>query len=101
MQSESAVEEATNAMAWCCDVQFTSQSMSVHITSSKTDQYREGASMLVARSRSPTCPVAIMECYFVAAGIGLSSKLRLFRGIVHAKDGDHLQSAGSLNCTRM
>ena len=85
----------------CCDVQFTSQSMSVHITSSKTDQYREGASVLVARSRSPTCPVAMMERYFVAAGIERGSKLRLFRGIVHAKDGDRLRSAGSLSYTRM
>ena len=47
--------------------------------------------MLVARSRSPTCPVAMMEHYFVAAGIERSSKLRLFRGIVHDKDGDRLE----------
>ena len=85
----------------CCDVQFTSQSMSVHITSSKTDQYQEGASVLVARSCSPTCPVAMMERYVVVAGIERSSKLRLFRVIVHAKDDDCLRSAGSLSYTRM
>ena len=45
----------------CCDIRFAAQNMSVHITSSKTDQYREGASVLVARTGSPTCPVAMME----------------------------------------
>ena len=75
--------------------------MSVHITSSKTDQYREGASVLVARTGSPTCPVAMTDRYFALAGLSHSSKLRLFRSIVHAKSGDWLRSAGSLSYTRM
>ena len=84
-----------------CDIQFSAESMTVHITSSKTDQYRQGASVLVARSRTPTCPVGILERYFAKAGLSTSSKLRLFRGIVHAKAGDHLRAAGSLSYTRM
>ena len=42
----------------------------------------------------------MMEHYFVVAGIERTSKLRLFRGIIHAKDGDRLRSAGSLSYTR-
>lgn len=75
--------------------------MSVHVTSSKTYQYREGASILVARTGSPTCPVAMVERYFTLAGLSHTSKLRLFRGIVHAKSGDRLRSSGSLSYTRM
>ena len=37
----------------CCDVTFAGDSMSVQITSSKTDQYREGATVLVAQTHSP------------------------------------------------
>ena len=84
-----------------CDIRVTPQSMSVHVTSSKTDQYREGASILVARSGSPTCPVAMVERYLALAGISRDSKLRLFRGIVHAKGGDRLRSSGSLSYTRI
>ena len=85
----------------CCDVRFTAQSMSVHITSSKTDQYREGASVLVARTGSSICPVAMLERYFSLAGLSHSSKLRLFRGIVHTKKGGRLRASGSLSYTRM
>ena len=84
-----------------CDIRVTPQSMSVHVTSSKTDQYHKGASILVARSGSPTCPVAMVERYLAPAGISRDSKLRLFRGIVHAKGGDCLRSSGSLSYTRM
>ena len=85
-----------------CDIQFSAESMSVHITSSKTDQYRQGVSVLVAtRSRTPTCPVDMLECYFAMAGLSASSKLHLFRGIIHVKAGDHLRAAGSLSYTRM
>ena len=84
-----------------CDVRFSAESMSVHVTSSKTDQYRQGASVLVARSGMPTCPVDMLERYFALAGMSSTSKLRLFHGIVHAKAGDRLRSSGSLSYTRM
>lgn len=85
----------------CCDIRFAPQSMSVHISSSKTDQYREGASVLVARTGSPTCPVAMLERYFALAGLEHSSKLPLFRGVVHSKNGVRLRASGSLSYTRM
>ena len=40
----------------CCDVTFCATHMSVHITSSKTDQYRQGENVVMTRTGSPTCP---------------------------------------------
>ena len=84
-----------------CDIKFNTDSMSVHITSSKTDQYRQGSSVLIARSQTATCPVAMLERYFTLTGLSTTSKLRLFRGIVHTKAGDRLRASGSLSYTRM
>ena len=48
----------------CDDITFNSESMVVRVQSSKTDQYRDGASLVIARTGLPTCPVAMMERYF-------------------------------------
>ena len=85
----------------CCDIKFSPYSMSIHITSSKTDQYWQGDSLLVARTGSPTCPVAMLERYFTQADLSHCSTLRLFRGIVHSKQGERLRPSGSLSYTRM
>lgn len=85
----------------CCDVAFSESSMSIHISSSKTDQYRQGDSVMVARTSSPTCPVAMMEKYFARAQLSSSSNLLLFRGITHTKSGERLRSTGGLSYTRM
>ena len=45
----------------CDDITFNSESMVVRVQSSKTDQYRDGASLVIARTGLPTCPVAMME----------------------------------------
>lgn len=85
----------------CCDIHFSEASMSVRIVSSKTDQYRQGDSVLVARTNSPTCPVAMMEKYFAQAGLSHSSSLLVFRGITRTKHGERLRGAGGLSYTRM
>ena len=56
----------------CCDVSFHADGMSLHIASSKTDQYRQGDSVLVVRSGSRTCPVAMLERYFLMAKLSLT-----------------------------
>ena len=61
--------------------------MSVHIESSKTDRYQKGDTVLVACTGTATCPVAMLELYISMGGIDLTTKLRLFRGIVHTKQG--------------
>ena len=40
-----------------CDIVFEKDQMMVKITSRKTDQYRDGAAVPVARSGLSTCPV--------------------------------------------
>ena len=85
----------------CCDITFSQTGMRVHILSSKTDQYRQGDTVLVARSGSPTCTVTMMERYFSQAKLSQASALLLFRGITHTKHGEKLRSAGGLSYTRM
>ena len=43
----------------------------------------------------------MLERYFSFAGLSHSSKLRLFRGIVHTRKGGRLRASGSLSYTRM
>ena len=86
----------------CCDIKIEVSHMTVHITSSKTDQYHQGDSVMVARTGTSTCPsVAMLERYVAAAGISLSSSLRLFRAIVNTKQGERLRASGSLGYARM
>ena len=84
----------------CCDISFQKESMSLSLPSSKTDQYREGAVVLVARSSSVTCPVATMERYFEKAKLACKEPLYMFRAIVHTKTGERLRRGGHLSYTR-
>ena len=63
--------------------------MEVFIESSKIDQYRDGAWVVIA------------ERYMKLAGIGVSPDLNLFRGIVLTKNGVKLHTQGGLSYTRM
>ena len=65
--------------------------MVISILSSKTDQYRESAEVVVARSHSSTCPVGRLEEYIKIAAIHLSSTERLFRGVTKTKHGEKLR----------
>ena len=85
----------------CCDVTFNADHMAVHVMSSKTDQYRQGDCVIVARTNTPLCPVAMLERYYAMASLPKQSKLRLFRGIVVTKSGERLRSQGSLSYTRL
>ena len=85
----------------CCDIKFSDDSMAVHIRSSKTDQFRQGDKVMVVRTGSPTCPVAMMERYFRMASLSRSSSLSFFRGITETKQGERLRASGSLSYTRM
>ena len=59
--------------------------MSVHVVSSKTNQYCQGDSIIVAHTGTKTCPVAMMERYFAMATVVQSSALPLFCGITSTK----------------
>ena len=53
----------------CSDIAFGTESMTINIMSSKTDQYREGSSLVIARTGTPTYLVAMMERYFGMGGL--------------------------------
>ena len=53
--------------------------------SSKTDQYRDGAWVVVARTRTELCPVQMLERYMALASIGEDAQKFLFRGILNTK----------------
>ena len=84
------------------DVTFNAEGMVVKIKSSKTDQYREGASLVIARTGQVTCPVAMMERYCHMGEIDHTSQAKLFRGIVNTKGGgERLRKNGGLSYTRL
>ena len=55
--------------------------------------------MLMARTGSATCPVAMLERYVTIADIDLTSEKCLFRGILRTKQGKRLRSSGALSYT--
>ena len=85
----------------CSDIAFSHESMTIGITSSKTDQYREGTSLVIARAGTITCPVAMMERYFSMGGLSTQSHDRVFRAVVCANEGQRLRKGGGISYTRL
>ena len=78
-----------------------SDHMEIFIESNKTDQYKDGAWVVIARTSAKTCPVSMAECYLKPANIGGSLDLNLFRDIIHTKNGVKLRAQGRLSYTQM
>ena len=57
------------------DVKIENDMLKLFIPSSKTDQYRDGAWVVVASYRKATCPVAMMNRYLDRAGLSCDSPL--------------------------
>lgn len=85
----------------CCDVKLHEEHIVLSIRSSKTDQFREGADIVVARTGTMTCPGAALEQYIRLASIDLESSERLFRAIVKTKKGEKLRRGGTISYTRI
>lgn len=83
------------------DVTIFEDHMEIYVESSKTDQYRDGARVVIARVGSDTCPVKKMERYISIAAIGADEGKYLFRGLVSTKVGARLRSSGTLSYTRV
>ena len=66
---------------------------------SKTDQLRQGQEVLIARTNTATCPVAMLEHYMYAAEITPGSELFLFQDIYKTAGGEKLRDTGSLSYT--
>ena len=83
------------------DLQVFNNHLELFIESSKTDQYRDGAWVTIARTGSRICPVGMVQRYIKLADITASPDLHLFRGIIRTKNGVKLRPKGSLSYTRM
>ena len=60
-----------------------------------------GMPLVIACTGTATCPVAMMKWYIGMAGLSIESSEKLFRGIVHTKEGDKLRKSGGLSYTQM
>ena len=83
-----------------CDLQINPTCVTIRIPKSKTDQLRQGMEVVIARTGSDTCPVAMLEEYISRGGIDLASQLYLFRPIAGPK-GQKLRNAGQLTYSRL
>ena len=85
------------------DIYFKDNYMDIFIESSKTDQYRDGAWVPVARSGKPTCPVVMLLRYFNMTGFDKSDDGSfLFRGLSKSAKGYKVRAAkNSLSYSRM
>ena len=76
-----------------CDVKFEDDHVAITIASSKTDQLREGHTVLLAKSSDPNlCPVRVLQAYMSSANIPLRSSDYLFRPISASKKSKCLVS---------
>ncbi|CAH3199245.1 unnamed protein product [Porites evermanni] len=71
----------------------------IFVPRSKTDVYREGNYVYIAKLENKHCPVAILLRYIQAANLDLSSHLPLFRPLTKSKSGYTLRN-GKLSYTR-
>ena len=75
--------------------------MELFVESSKTDQFRDGAWLVIARTGTNLCPVAMVESYIELAGTKGSPDKLLFRGLINTKNGCKLRESGGLSYTRV
>ena len=83
------------------DLFFDDQKLTVAIRQSKTDQLRQGDTVVIARTDANTCPVRMLEKYMAMGGVDKQDTGYLFRGITKSKAGEKLRVSGSLSYTRM
>jgi integrase len=83
------------------DVSILSDHMEIFVEASKTDQYRDGARVVIARTGSSTCPVGMLERYLDMAGVSCADDRLLFRGLTKTKNGYKLRESGGLSYSRI
>jgi len=83
-----------------CEIKFEAEHITIYIPRSKGDQLRQGDEVVIARTWSITCPIAMLERYMCMAKIPADSKLYLFRPIV-AGQTPKLRDSGKLSRSRL
>ena len=72
---------------------FKLSHLQIYIPNSKTDQYRQGNSVVIARTNSPTCPVNMMELYLkLVNAYSYGNSVYVFRNLSKTKDGFKFRS---------
>jgi integrase len=74
------------------DILIHSSHMEVFIESSKTDRYRDGAWIVIARTGTLLCPVVNLEKYFVWANLTMESSSYVFCALSSTKHGYKLKN---------
>ena len=69
----------------CCDVSFCDSFVKIYVYKSKTDVYRDGAYVLLAKTGYVSCPFNLLRRYVSAANLDLSSSLPFFRSLYFHK----------------
>ena len=69
----------------CKDIEIFYEYFSVKIVKSKTDQYRHGDEILIARGSTIACPLNMLNRYLDLAKIDLKSEDFLFKPIYRSK----------------
>ena len=69
------------------DCKITDSRLLIHLTKSKTDQFRQGANVVIASTFTPTCSVKIAERYFSALGDSPDSPLPVVRRLTRSRKG--------------
>ena len=72
------------------DLAILEDHLELYKESSKTNQYSDGAWVVVACNHSELCPVRMLERYIVLASIGDDAEKFLFRCILNMKLGARL-----------
>lgn len=84
------------------DIQFFPSYISVFIEKSKTDIYRDGNWLVIARTGNQLCPVQNLEYYLEWSAFSPDSKMFLFRNLVLVKGNYTFRSTDkSLSYSRM
>ena len=88
------------ANIWLCDLEIREDHLTIQILCSKTDQLCQGNEVIVARTGSETCPVAMLETYIQRGDIQMDSDQKLVR-IISSGRCHKLQATGDITYSRL
>ena len=69
----------------CNDIIFYNDHFTINIRSSKTDQFRSGNKVLVAKGNTPACAYSMLNRFISLAAIDLKSSDYLFKPLIKSK----------------
>ena len=85
----------------CSDVCFKDDHILLRIRESKTDVFRQGKEVLIAKGQTRACPYRMLQRYMTAADLTVTMDTYLFRPMLKTKNQSKLISENKkLNYTR-